>query len=155
MASLYRRAKSKYWWVKYKLNGIENYASTKCVKKFDAERVLNTKYVPLEVNAYNKKCIFPVHKSLKEALVEFRDTVLIHSHDGIRQKSSGTIDRQQTNLNNFLKYVEKKDYTEFGEISEEGFRDYIQNHLIKEKKKKANSIYKDVQIAVNFFQWAV
>jgi hypothetical protein len=30
MASLYKRKNSKYWWVKYYLNGIPKYASTHC-----------------------------------------------------------------------------------------------------------------------------
>ena len=155
MASLFKRKNSKYWWVKWYENGVAQSKSTKCIRKFDAEIVLKTKYIPREVNTFNKSNIMSVKRPLKECLVEYRDSVLIHSHDGIKQKSIGTINRQQTNVNNFLIYLEQKTFTDFEEITEEIIRDYIQAHLIKICQKKPNTVYKDVQIVQNFFKWAV
>ncbi len=133
---------------------MEHYASTKCAKKFDAERVLKSKYIPQEVNAYNRTNVLQVKRGLLECLEEFRDEVLIHSSDGIRKKSAGTINRQQTNIRNFIDYAQQKNLTELSEVTEDIIRDYIQNHLIKANEKKPNTVYKDVQILKNFFQWA-
>jgi site-specific recombinase XerD len=154
MAKLYCRKNSKYLWVRYNLNGIPQFESTKCTKWHDADFVLKSKYIPLEVNSYNKMPIIPVKKTLKEALHEYRNNVLVVSHDSIKQKSVGTINRQQRNADNFLFYLEKNNLTEFFEITVESIKDYIQNHLIKECKKKPNTVYKDVQICQNFFRWA-
>lgn len=160
MASLFKRINPKngklfkYWWVKYSINGKEFRESTRCEKKFDAEQILKAKYIPQEINSFNKINLFIVKKELKKCLVEYRDQVLIHSDDGIKRKSSGTINRQQTNINNFISYVDLQKITKFDNITEDVIRDYIQNHLIKFKKKKENTVYKDVQILKTFFQWA-
>ena len=154
MAKLYKRKNSKYYWVRYSLNGIPKFQSTKCTNKYDADLALKTKFIPLEVNAHNRLNILPVKKGLIEALKEFRDHVLVLAYDPTKTKAASTIKRQQRNVDNFLFYLEKYDLTEFHEITEDTIKNYIQNHLIKECKKKPNTVYKDVQICQNFFKWA-
>ena len=73
MAILYRRENSKFWWVKYYINSIPHYESTKCIKKFDAEIVMKAKYYPLETNSYNKMSVLPIKKPLFECLSEYRE----------------------------------------------------------------------------------
>lgn len=154
MAMLYRRENSKFWWVKYYINSIPHYASTKCIKKFDAEIVMKAKYYPLETNSYNKMSVLPIKKPLFECLSEYRE-FLKQSHDPTKRKAASTINRQQRNLDNFKEYLKEKNYTEFSEISEDTIRDYVQAYLIIAKKKMPNTVYKDVQIVQNFFKWAM
>lgn len=150
MAKLYKHPKSKFWWVQYSESGIRRRVSTKCKKVDDAQRALATIYIPLEINTKNKGVIVQVKKRIQDALIEYRDKGLLQN----KRKAASTINRQQRNATNFLVYLEKEDIQFFSEVSEDTINDYIHRYLIFEKKKKDNTVYKDVQIMKTFFKWA-
>lgn len=154
MASLYQRKNSKYWWIKYKINGKDFYESTKCTKKFDADIILKKKYLPLETNRYNRMNVLPVKLSLEEALNIFRDNILLLGDYG-RAKGKKSINRDQTNVNNFSSYLQEKGIKDFQDISEETIKDYIQIYSTIKLKKKPNTLNKELRIVKKFFKWAV
>lgn len=151
MAHAFRR--DGVWYVRYKSEtGIWKKKSCgKDAKKAEAD-YLAKQYSAKELNYHHQAPVRISNSSLIEALKYFRDKILCRGIQNL-EKEESPVRREQAVINNFLEFVNKYNYKEFKEITEDVARIYMEERAEDEIKPKTKR--EERRVLRNFFSWSI
>ena len=115
----------------------------------DAE-VIRKLYDAQELNRRHSATIRFVDVGLKDALIEFRDTVVPRSNTG-RPKSQKSIQRYKAVVENFINWLEAQNIRTFGSVTGDTIVGFFDN-MVDILHRSASTVSKHRQLLINFFE---
>lgn len=151
MATLFQRVKGGPWYLRFQNDAREwNQRSLGKISKEDAEAVALNQTL-IERNRRHDIPVVIIKSNLIEQLIRYRDKEIFRSNEG-RKKAKATIIRYQQTINNFIEYVEAHEWKEFGDVTKERIRDFID--YLTDNQSPSSCILHRLEL-IKFFKWAI
>ena len=148
------------WYIKTKDPATGSWTQVACgpqATAVDAETIRKN-YDAIELNSKHHSAIRDVVRPMTEAIVDFRDNILLRSDIG-RTKAANTLRRERVVISNFITYLtENKIRQEYDVISDDVIQKYfdvLSNGSADCKKKSAKTRREERRILYKFFEWSI
>lgn len=151
MAYFFKR--NSIWYVRYKdVSG--KWVKKSCGKnanKADADYLVK-EYSSKELNYHHKAPVRMINTGLKDALIDFRDRILLRGDNG-EQKEISSVKREQAVVNTYISFLEEEKLSVFKQIDKEVIQNFMDKRATKGIAQKTKR--EERRVLRKFFIWAV